>query len=300
MARKYFLPPGSRDIFEEEGERLWKIEEDLTLFFYQKGLSRVYPPLLEYLDVFSTGIGKEKEKKTYKLLDPSSGKFLVLRSDITPQIARLWWSLKNPEDFGVFYFEKIVRIEDEFSGMEREIFQGGVELLNYTKGNLELNLLLLLKETLKLLGIKDFKLVVGSSKIVSYLSKKYPGIVECFEKRDLSCLEKGEVPPYFIEGVLTPDRINPKTFPEEISSLLYELEEVVSPLKLDSRIIIDPFLFPPSSYYTGIIFKVIASSGEEIVVGGRYDQLLEKFGRGSPAAGFAINLFKLLPAVSNY
>lgn len=52
-------------------------------------------------------------------------------------------------------------------------------------------------------------------------------------------------------------------------------------------------------YYTGIIFKTYTyGTGDTIVTGGRYDHLLEQFGRDATAVGFGIYLDRLLAAMS--
>ena len=43
-------------------------------------------------------------------------------------------------------------------------------------------------------------------------------------------------------------------------------------------------------YYTGVVFHAyIPGAGQAVATGGRYDQLLARYGRDLPAAGFAID-----------
>ena len=52
-------------------------------------------------------------------------------------------------------------------------------------------------------------------------------------------------------------------------------------------------------YYTGIIFRGYTfGTGDAIVKGGRYDHLLEKFGKKSPSIGFAIIIDQLMNALT--
>ena len=52
-------------------------------------------------------------------------------------------------------------------------------------------------------------------------------------------------------------------------------------------------------YYTGVIFKGYTyGTGDYIVTGGRYDRLLEQFGKDSPAVGFAVEVDRVLSALS--
>lgn len=52
-------------------------------------------------------------------------------------------------------------------------------------------------------------------------------------------------------------------------------------------------------YYTGIIFRGYTfGTGDAFVKGGRYDQLLEKFGKESASIGFVIVIDELMNALS--
>ena len=52
-------------------------------------------------------------------------------------------------------------------------------------------------------------------------------------------------------------------------------------------------------YYTGIIFRGYTYGiGDAVVRGGRYDNLLEKFGKNSPSIGFAIVIDELMKAMA--
>lgn len=51
-------------------------------------------------------------------------------------------------------------------------------------------------------------------------------------------------------------------------------------------------------YYTGIVFKGYTyGTGDAIVTGGRYDNLLGQFGKDFAAIGFAVNLDQLMVAL---
>jgi ATP phosphoribosyltransferase regulatory subunit len=52
------------------------------------------------------------------------------------------------------------------------------------------------------------------------------------------------------------------------------------------------------AYYTGTIFHVYApGTGDAVASGGRYDELLARFDRPMPAAGFALDLDRLTEAL---
>ncbi len=52
-------------------------------------------------------------------------------------------------------------------------------------------------------------------------------------------------------------------------------------------------------YYSGIIFRAYTyGTGDAVVRGGRYDHLLEKFGKNTPSIGFAIIVDELMSALN--
>ena len=68
--------------------------------------------------------------------------------------------------------------------------------------------------------------------------------------------------------------------------------------KADDHITFDLSMSGNYGYYTGIIFRAYTyGTGDAIVRGGRYDHLLEKFGKNTPSIGFAIILDELMSAL---
>jgi ATP phosphoribosyltransferase regulatory subunit len=60
------------------------------------------------------------------------------------------------------------------------------------------------------------------------------------------------------------------------------------------RVIFDLGLMRDLSYYTGAVFEVYDPAlGEPLGGGGRYDDLLARFGRPMPAVGFALTIDRL-------
>ena len=60
---------------------------------------------------------------------------------------------------------------------------------------------------------------------------------------------------------------------------------------LGGKLIIDLGLVQRNDYYTDLIFQgYTTGSGEAVLSGGRYDNLLREFGAPMPAVGFALNV----------
>jgi ATP phosphoribosyltransferase regulatory subunit len=71
------------------------------------------------------------------------------------------------------------------------------------------------------------------------------------------------------------------------------VHELLDPAVAD-RVIFDLGLVRNIGYYTGAVFEVYDPAlGAPIGGGGRYDQLLGRFGRQLPAVGFALGVDRL-------
>jgi ATP phosphoribosyltransferase regulatory subunit HisZ len=79
----------------------------------------------------------------------------------------------------------------------------------------------------------------------------------------------------------------------EVSGRLRALHSGLTP-RAAGRVIFDLGLSRSLGYYTGAIFEVYDSAvGVPLGGGGRYDDLLGRFGRDLPAAGWALNVERL-------
>ena len=53
------------------------------------GYREIIPPTFEYLDVLSAGLEPDVIEKCYQFADRTTGRILLLRPDVTAQIARI-------------------------------------------------------------------------------------------------------------------------------------------------------------------------------------------------------------------
>ena len=80
---------------------------------------------------------------------------------------------------------------------------------------------------------------------------------------------------------------------EQAGTGMRDVLELLAP-SVAERIIFDFGLVRSLGYYTGAVFQVYdPAHGVPIGSGGRYDELLGKFGRSLPAVGFALNVERL-------
>jgi ATP phosphoribosyltransferase regulatory subunit len=79
---------------------------------------------------------------------------------------------------------------------------------------------------------------------------------------------------------------------------LRDVYEVLGQYGLEKFVSFDLSMLSKYNYYTGIIFKGFTYGvGDVIATGGRYDDLIGRFGKNSPAVGFMIPVDALLEAM---
>lgn len=158
--QKYLLPVGFYDLLGDEARINQETIDALLKEFYAAKYQLIKTPLIEFEDSFA--VSNEVDNQSFKMMDSISGKTLVLRSDITPQIARLMATklqdAKTP--VRLCYVGDVVKLEYDNLYADRQLTQVGIELigedknLDNCKANIEVIELILkaLKKT-KLSGL---------------------------------------------------------------------------------------------------------------------------------------------------
>ena len=79
---------------------------------------------------------------------------------------------------------------------------------------------------------------------------------------------------------------------------LFALYQVLCEYGVEKYISFDLGMLSKYNYYTGVIFKAYAYGvGDAILKGGRYDNLLSRFGKEAPAVGFMVVIDDLMQAL---
>ena len=94
MEQLLHTPEGVRDIYHEECAKKLALQNRLHKTLHLYGYHDIQTPMYEYFDVFRKEIGTIPSRELYKFFD-RDGNTLVLRPDITPQIARATATLFN-------------------------------------------------------------------------------------------------------------------------------------------------------------------------------------------------------------
>ncbi|MDD2972972.1 MAG: ATP phosphoribosyltransferase regulatory subunit [Lachnospiraceae bacterium] len=317
-------PEGVRDIYGEEYEKKLLIQDLLHNQIKSYGFHDIQTPTFEFFDVFSREIGTVPSKELYKFFD-KEGNTLVLRPDFTPSIARCAAKYFMEEDIPLrfCYSGNTFVNNSNLQGKLKESTQMGAELIGDDSVEADAEMISLVIESLKATGLKEFQVSIGEIEFFKGICEEF-GIPEDteIELRDLISnknyfgaeellsaqnVQKNNIDVFLkvtdIFGSLD-DLLEAKKVVRNQRSIraIERLEKVYKILclyQVEDYVSFDLGMLSKYNYYTGIIFRAYTYGvGDAIVTGGRYDNLLDQFGKHSAAIGFMVVIDDLLAAIS--
>jgi len=317
--RKFATTPGTRDVLPPESTRLLDVQDRIRERFRLFGFREVLTPALEYSEVIEEHSLRDV---SYKLFDQDN-QMLLLRPEMTTPIARLISQrlAGSPPPHKLSYVLPAYRRASVGRGQSAELYQAGVEVVGSSSPKEDAATIALLVDALQSLGLSaptDFAVVLGQSAFYAgYLCHTVPdaakAVTSALAAKDLVAVEAiaSELPANAAAGVRgIPRIVGPAkdesliqeagrfAVGEEASEALENLREILRHLeghRALGAVILDLGLSGRHEYYTGAVYEAYASGlGFTVANGGRYDNLLMRFGKELPATGFAIYLERLL------
>jgi ATP phosphoribosyltransferase regulatory subunit len=310
------IPSGTRDVLPDEMRELRAITDALREVFERHGYGEVYTPAIEYESVLSGGFAAATP--AYRVVD-DHGDILALRADMTVPIARVvatrYPTAEPPLRFS--YIAHAYRQVTPHRGQMREFLQAGIELVGRPAPEGTAEALTVLCHALDAVGLKGYRVGLGDASLYPALlaglrvdeehrarllaelaTKDFVGLER--EVRELGLANEDadllvRVPQ--LRG--GPDVL--EAFPGPVADAVAGLRAVLDLLEpaVAERVIFDLGLARGLGYYTGAVFDVYDPAlGEALGGGGRYDDLLARFGRDLPAVGFAIGVDRLHGALA--
>jgi ATP phosphoribosyltransferase regulatory subunit len=295
------IPSGTRDVLPDEMRELRAITEAIHGVFSDRGYGEVATPALEYERTLVRGDAAAADP-SYRLFD-ERGDVLVLRSDMTIPIARVvatrYTTAEPPLRF--CYFAHAYRSVQHGRGQPREMLQAGVELVGAPGPEGTAEALIVLCEALEAAGLANWRIGLGDASLYPRLLDRLgvadgarAQILHELVTRDYVGLAR-EVERFGAPELLEiPERRGGREVlgaPE--TEHLGAVHDLLPP-EVAERVIFDLGLTRSLGYYTGAVFEVYdAALGTPIGGGGRYDDLLGRFGRELPACGWALDVERL-------
>lgn len=304
------IPPGTRDVLPDEMRELRAISERLRLTFESSGYGEVWTPAIEYEEVLRAG-DDGAAGAGYRLFD-EQGHVLALRSDMTIPIARVA-ATRYQEDSGplrLCYLAHAYRAVGRGSGQQREFLQAGAELIGVAGPEGEAEVIALLIEALDQAGLMRHRVGLGDGALYRDLLIDFDvpegerdDLLGRLSARDLVGLELRLEQLGLSESALRiltrlpelrggPDVL--KRAEKVAGRAVDGLQRLYSELEqrgVADRVILDLGLVRDLGYYTGAVYEVYDPAvGFTLGGGGRYDELVGRFGEPRPACGVGLDV----------
>jgi len=308
------IPPGTRDILPDEMRELRALQSALSEVFERHGYGEVRTPTIEYGEVLARG-DERGAPAAYRFFD-ESGELLAMRADMTVPIARLVAGRFADEEppFRFSYVGAAYRAIRPQRGQMREFLQAGVELVGADAPEGTAEVMEVLSAALDAVGLTRAVIGLGDADLYRQLldelgvaGDRRQAVLDRLATHDLVGLEAevgslglGDAEretllrlPGLRGGaeVLTQARELGGGAVERATARLAATFEALGARGVADRVRLDLGLLRDLGYYTGAIVEVYDPAiGHVLGGGGRYDELMGRFGRPLPAAGFALYL----------
>lgn len=302
-----------RDLLPPEAHFQSHVGRDISQALGLFGYERVWLPMFEYAEVLERS--QPLEGTALRFIEPESGEVVALRSDMTPQIARVVATRyrEAPKPVRLSYQGSVVRRRKERARTESQVVQAGAELVGKAGVEGDFEVIEVLCAAVRATRLDYFVLDIGHAGIATELLSEVVGsakkeLWEALDAKDVAALGRlGKdagidrrtldalcALPELHGGAEVWAAAHERLQGTRAAAPALQLETLFRravEARLAPSVVVDLGETRNMGYYTGAVFHVLADGpGEPVASGGRYDSLYQRFGLASPAAGFAIDL----------
>lgn len=311
-------PKGMGDLLPPTAEDQRALTRELLSGLGRAGYDLVMPPLFEHAHVVELGNNAVDRRDLLRFVEAQSGEVAVLRPDITPQIARIVAThlAGRPAPWRLCYEGRVLRRRRGRARSHLQMSQVGVECVGIQSPQGDVEVLTLAMDGCRDVGLDNFLVELGEAGLARTVLDKVPeaarpAIAELVRRKDaaalnVACREAGlsrgvrvqlEALLAHYGGIEVLSSARAAFKGRAAQAALDNLEAISTRLVglgYAKHVAIDLAETRGLGYYTGLRFSLLADGpGEAICSGGRYDNLLGRFGSPQPAAGFALELENL-------
>lgn len=305
-------PEGTRDRLFAECRDRRQVQDHLTALFRRRGYAEIITPEVEFYDLFLRSGNPMPQESMLKIID-RSGKIMVMRPDCTTPIARVAATkLKTvplPQRF--YYNQTVFRSGDAHKAASSEIAQCGVELIGASGKKADVEMVAMAVDSLRACGLKNFHIELGHVGLFRALAAEMD--MEPSEIEQMRMLIEGKnfaalndmLEPYaskpacavlrrlshLFGGAEVLEEAERLCAGSEVLTYLRTLYGELEVAGYAAYLRFDLGLVHQIDYYTGVVFRgYVEGAGDAVLSGGRYDALVEAFGRPAHATGFAVDV----------
>lgn len=331
------LPKGFRDNSEDSIDIRNQVINIIRNECEQFGFKNIETPALEYTETLGKFLPDvDRPSGGVFSFQDDDGQWLSMRYDLTAPLAR--YVAENyqfiPKPFKRYQFGSVWRNEKPGPGRYREFIQFDADAIGISNNYIDAELCVIVARIFKKIGFSEneYKIKYSSRiiwenlfKQIEIEDKQIPAVLRAVDKldrvgingvKDLLLKGREDQSGDFMEGVnLKNDQVNKildfisnkNSKDDQLSSF----EEYLQNYK-DLPFEFDPTVVRGLEYYTGLVFevelttKVVNDKGKEVIFGsvaggGRYDKLIQRFGKEDvPATGISIGIDRLIYAIEQF
>lgn len=303
------IPPGALDLTGEAVRRRRVLQRAAMGVLERAGFEELIPPTFEYEDTFLRAGGQAVAERLVRFPD-RDGRILALRYDFTASLARVAATTFSGANrpLRLSYSGMVYRQEPERGGRPREMLQVGAELLGQGDLAADIEIVRLTLSLLAAAGLRDFQLNLGHVGVLAAgleaIEEPLRGDVRRWvDRKDRGSLRRAlsslsgdactllTLP--FVIGRRDVLEEALRTAPQAARPGLEHLLALDAALSSSERahLVYDLGEVRGLEYYTGVHFELfVAGAGRPAGAGGRYDDLMGRFGRPMPAVGVSLDL----------
>jgi histidyl-tRNA synthetase len=307
---------GVKDILPGDIEKWQWVEEIARNVFSKYGFKEIRLPIFENTKLFSKSIGETTdivEKEMYTFTD-RSGEQITLRPEGTASVVRAYIEHKMynpPSVVKLYYMGPMFRYERPQAGRFRQFYQIGIEAMGTDSPTVDVEVMTLLVEFFRRLGLTDLELQINSLGCAdcrpNYRETLKDAIRGHLDELCQNCNQRYERNPLrVLDCKVERDREIAKELPKTgdhlCDSCRTNFDQVQTLLdSTETPYSLNPLLVRGLDYYTRTTFEVVSTglgAQNAICGGGRYDSLVEEFeGPSTPCFGFALGMERLISVI---
>ncbi len=317
---------GFRDYLPETMLTKQRMINSVSEVFESFGFGPLATPALEYADILLGKYGDEGDKLLYRFKD-NGDRDVAMRYDLTVPLSRVVaMNSQLTKPFKRYQIAPVWRAEKPGRGRFREFLQCDIDIIGADDMMADAECLLVGASALRAIGVSNFVIRINNRKLLTALLKKYDieegeaalSVLRTLDKlpkigeaktRALFASENG-LSNVAIDGIfeflnLDPAHLSDFFEGEETgergANELQALLGLATEMGIRDVVAVDLSIARGLDYYTGTIYETFLTDIEglgAVMSGGRYDELLDMFGKERvPSVGISLGLDRLFSAL---
>ena len=316
MASKFQAPRGTFDVLPAQARARERLQRAAAAIFARAGYEPIATPVFEDTDLFERGVGRSTDivRKEMFTFEDKGGRSLTLRPEGTASICRAYLEHgmhKQAQPVKLSYLGPFFRHERPQAGRYRQFHQLGIECIGTDSPLADAEVITLLDDLLRDLGVPEVELRIGSLGSLdtrrAYLEdlkahlRAHEGELskDVRERIEINPLRAFDADDEGTQMVMMSAPAIVEQLEGEDAEHFEEVQALLDGAAVD--FVVDPTLVRGLDYYTRTIFSFVCDAlgaQSEIGGGGRYDGLIEQLGGpATPAVGFAAGIERILLAL---